>query len=75
MAIAQLTQLRISIPVSGASPGQVPEECFPGGTSSQGLTSPRRVLFASNVTVLGGAPPQDNSPDIVLHDPLCPEIC
>ena len=52
MAITQLTQLRISIPASGASPGQVPEECFPGGTSSRELTSPRRASFASDVTVL-----------------------
>ena len=58
----------------GSIPGQVPEECFPGGASSRGLTSPRRVSFASNITVLGGAPPLDKSPDIILHDPLCPEI-
>ena len=31
MAIAKLTHLRISIPSSGAPPGQVPVECFPGG--------------------------------------------
>ena len=48
MAIAQLTQLRISIPASGASPGQVPEECFPGGTSSWELASP--VVYRSPVT-------------------------
>ena len=30
MAIAQLTHLRISISSSGAPPGQVPAECFPG---------------------------------------------
>ena len=30
MAIARLTHLRISIPSSGAPPGQVPAECFPG---------------------------------------------
>ena len=72
MAIAQLTQLHISIPASGAPPGQV--QYFPGGMSTWGLTSPRRVSFASDVTVLGGAPPLDNSPDIVLHDPVCPEI-
>ena len=35
---------------------------------------PRRVSFASDVTVLGGAPPLDKSPDILLHDPVCPEI-
>ena len=38
------------------------------------LTSPRRVSFASDVTVLGGAPPQDNSSNIVLQDPPCPGI-
>ena len=70
MAITQLTQQRISIPASGAPPDQVPAECFPGGTSSQGLTSPRRVSFASSVTVLGDAPPLVHSPDIIVHDPL-----
>ena len=35
MAIAQFTQLHISVPVSGMPPGQVPEECFPGGASSR----------------------------------------
>ena len=30
MAIARLTHLRISISSSGAPPGQVPAECFPG---------------------------------------------
>ena len=68
MAIAQLTQLHISIPASGAPPGQVPEEYFPGGTSSRELTSPCRVSFASDITVLCGAPPLDKSPDIILHE-------
>ena len=31
MAIARLTHLRISIPSSGAPPGEVPVEYFPGG--------------------------------------------
>ena len=74
MAIAQLTQLRISIPASGAPPGQAPAECFPGGTSSQGLTSPRCVSFASSVTVLGDSPLLVHSPDIIVHDPLRPEV-
>ena len=34
MAIVQLTQLKISIPASGAPPGQVPADCFPGGAPS-----------------------------------------
>ena len=74
MAIAQLTQLHISIPASGVPPGQVPAECFPGGTSLQGPTSPHRVLFASNVMVLGDAQPPVHSPDIVIHEPLRPEV-
>ena len=74
MAIAQLTQLHISIPASGAPPGQVSEECFPNGMSTRGLTNPRRVSFTSDVMVLGGAPPLNKSPDILLHDPVCPEI-
>ena len=51
MAIAQLKRahLHISIPASGAAPGQVPEQCFPGGTPSQGLMDPCRVSFASDV--------------------------
>ena len=32
MAIAQLTNLHISIPASGAPPGEVPDVCFPCGT-------------------------------------------
>ena len=74
LAIAQLTQLRISIPVSGAPQGQVPAKCFPGGTSSQGLTSPRRVSFASSVTVLGDAPPLVASLDIIVQEPLRSEV-
>ena len=34
MAITQLTHLRISIPSSGAPPGRVHVECFPGGGGS-----------------------------------------
>ena len=36
LAIAKLTHLRISIPSSGAPPGQVPVECFPGGAPVYG---------------------------------------
>ena len=57
MAIAQLTHLRISIPASGAPPGQVAADCYPGGVPSQDLPSSRRVSFPEDVTVLGDAPP------------------
>ena len=42
----RLTHLKISIPSSGAPPGQVPAECFPGGGGGQ-------VSFADKVTLLG----------------------
>ena len=73
-AIAQLTHLHISIPASGAPPGEVPEECFPRGMPSRGLMDHRHVLFTSGVTVLGGEPPLKPSPDIQIHDPVCPDI-
>ena len=63
MAIAHLTKLRISIPASGAPPGLVPDDCYPGGVPSQDLPSSRRVSFAKDVTVLGGAPPPVRSPE------------
>ena len=69
MAISQLTQLHISIPALG-----VPAESFPGGTSLQGQTSPRRVSFASDITVLGEDQPPVHLPDIVIHEPLRPEV-
>ena len=75
MAIAQLTQLRISIPASGAPPGLVPADCYPGGVPSQDLPSSRRVSFAKDVTVLGDAPPPARSggrPVIVPSLPLSP---
>ena len=74
MAITQLTHLHISIPTSGAPPGQVPEECFPRDTPSCGLTDPRHVLFASGVTILGGELPLEQSPDILIHDPVCLDV-
>ena len=52
----------------GGAPGQVPAECFLGGTSAWQLTSPRRVSFSSDVTVLGGAQAPVHSPDIVLSE-------
>ena len=74
MAISQLTHLHISIPASGAPPGEVP--------AFQGAGGPRRVSFASGVTFLGGEPTLEQSPDqvsvhrqdIQIHDPVCPDI-
>ena len=69
MAIAQLTDLHISIPKSGAPPGEVPEECFPPSVSSRvRRMDPRRVSFATGVTVLG------DEPDIQIHPPVCQDV-
>ena len=32
------------------------------------------VSFASGVTILGGEPSLEQSPDIRIHDPVCPDI-
>ena len=57
MAIARLTHLRISILWSGAPPGQVPAECFPGGGGGGAPFVPpprrRQVSFVDEVTLLG----------------------
>ena len=52
MAITRLTHLRISIPSSGAPPGQVPAECFPEETALVSQFCRRRVSFADEVTML-----------------------
>ena len=52
MAIAQLTHLRISIPASGAPPGEVPADCFPGVVPPAGAAVTRRVSFAPEVSIL-----------------------
>ena len=52
MAMARLTHLRISIPSSGAPPGQVPMECFPEATAPVSQSHRRRVSFAEEVTTL-----------------------
>ena len=71
MAIAQLTHLRISIPASGAPPGQVPADCYPGGVPSQDLPRRHRVLFAEDVTMLGDAPPPAHLPESGTQELLC----
>ena len=47
---------------------------FSGWHVYRGLTNPRRVSLASDVTVLGGTPPLVKLPDILLHDPVYPDI-
>ena len=52
MAIARLTHLRLSIPLSGAPPGKVPESCYPEAESAVAQPLPRRVSFAEDVDML-----------------------
>ena len=59
MAIARLTHLKILIPLLGAHPGQVPAECFPGGTPLVPPSLRRQVSFADEVTMLG----EEDSPE------------
>ena len=46
MVIAQLTQLRIAIPLSGHVPGEVPIDCFPKVDNREVTKSTKRVSFA-----------------------------
>ena len=52
MAIARLTHLRLSVPLSGAPPGKVPESCYPEAESAVTQPLPRRVSFAEDVDTL-----------------------
>ena len=63
MAITRLTHLRISVPASGAPPGQLPADCYPGGAPPKNRPSPRHVSFAEDVTVLGDVSPSVCSPE------------
>ena len=63
-----MTHLRISIPSSGAPPGQVPAECFPEETAPVSQSRRRRVSFADEVTMLS----VDDSPE--LSQPIPPLI-
>ena len=46
MSIAQLTQLRIAIPLSGNVPGEVPIDCFPKTDDLDKTKMTKRVSFA-----------------------------
>ena len=52
MAIARLTHLRLSIPLSGAPPGKVPESYFPDAETAVSQPPPRRVSFAEDANTL-----------------------
>ena len=56
MAIAELTQLHITIPAAGSGGEPVLEECFPSIPLPRVSAVPCRVSFASEVAVLGVSP-------------------
>ena len=75
MAIARLTHLRISIPSSGALPGQVPAEYFPEETAPVAQSRHRRVSFAEEVTMLSADVSPESSqliPPLIL--PVVEEV-
>ena len=75
-------KLHISIPASGLAGGAVPEECFPTVPLPRVSVDPRRVSFASEVTVMGASPESEwlpdpvpvDLPDIQIHNPVYPCI-
>ena len=70
MAITRLTHLRISIPASGAPPGRVPADCFPGGAPRGNRPGSHRVSFADDVTVLGDVSTSVCSPLLQKPTPI-----
>ena len=54
------SHLRISIPSSGAPPGQMPAECIPNETAPVSQSRRRRMSFADEVTMLS----TDDSPEL-----------
>ena len=74
MAIAKFTHLRILILSSGAPPGQVPVECFPGGAPHVRPPSRRNVSFTDEVTLLGDAETQVCSPEADLPPLILPVV-
>ena len=62
MAIVRLTHLRISIPSSGAPPGQVPVECFLEAVAPVAQSRPLPVSFTEEVTTLNTEESPELSP-------------
>ena len=67
MAIARLTHLRLSIPLSGAPPGQVSVSCFPDAVTPVAQPLPHRVSFAEEVITL-------NTEDLPVLSPISPPL-
>ena len=67
MAIARLTHLRLSIPLSGAPPGQVPASCFPDAVTPVTQPLPHRVSFAEEVITL-------NTEESPVLSPISPPL-
>ena len=69
-----LTHLRISVPGSGAPPGQVPADCHPGGAPTRKSPSLRRVSFAEEATVWEDVSTSVCSPEQVTSVQLVPAV-
>ena len=71
----RLTHLRLSIPSSGAPPGQVPAEYFPDAVAPVTQPLPRRVSFAEEVTTLNTEKSPEFSPmSLPLTQPVVEEM-
>ena len=69
MAVAQLTQLRLAIPASGISPGEIPLACFPRTKDMDTHKVAKRVSFAtvdqkSNEPVNLGTAEMEETPSV-----------
>ena len=69
MAIAQLTHLRISIPASGRPRGRCRKSVFAQRAFTGIDGPPLCFILQCVVSVLGGEPSVQKSPDIMLHGP------
>ena len=74
MVIPRLTHLRISIPASGAPPGHVPADCFPGGAPRRSRPGSLRATFADDVSMLAVGSPTVCSPVLEKPAPLVSPI-
>ena len=77
MAIAQLTQLRIAIPLSGNVPGEVPIDCFPKTDNLDKTIMTKRVSFApgGQTSTVPVEPPIAEPEELSTEEPRVKEFC
>ena len=71
MAIAQLTQLRIAIPLLGNTPGEVPIACFPKTDELGQINMTKRVSFApgGQTSMVQAEPPMSDQEETSTEEP------